>query len=130
MGKYATAAAMAVATLARDRSITPREAWSQAVSELFPSSPDARDKGSPRDTFLCLCGMGVVESVPGGVYARPLKNDDYVVRALAALRAEPALADDPKRLWLIATDGVTKVENRQMEVLLALWRSGLIRREG
>ena len=129
MGKYGKAAELAVEVLAKSKSIAPRTAWNSAVARVFPDSRSSQIKGCPRDSFLGLCGMGVIQGVPPGQYTRSVKNKSYVSRALAALRSNPALSENEDRLWSIATNGAKTVPNHQIEVLVALWRKGRIRSE-
>jgi hypothetical protein len=128
MGKYGEVAELAVSLMGQDNSLTPREAWREAAARVFPDSRTARAKGCPKDSFLTLCETGSMEHVEAGAYTRSIRNKRYITRALAALRTEPRLADDPKRLWLIATDGAAVTPNHQIDVLTALWRRGLIRK--
>lgn len=127
MGKYGEVAAIAVSLMAKDGSVSPRDAWSEGATRVFPDKPAARAKGCPKDSFLALCGMGVLEHVEPGTYTRSVKNKRYITRTLAALRSDPRLADDPRRLWAIATDGADIRPNEQIDVLIALWRRGFIR---
>ncbi len=64
--------------------------------------------------------MGVIGNIPEGTYTRSKKNKRYVLRALAALRKNPALAEDKARLWEIAIDGAGTRHNHQMDVLISL----------
>jgi hypothetical protein len=128
MGKYGEVATIAVSLMAQDGALAPRDAWREGATRVFPDKPAARDKGCPKDSFLALCEIGILEHTERGTYTRSVKNKGYVTRALAALRSEPQLADDPKRLWSIATDGAGVRPNEQMDVLIALWRHGLVRK--
>jgi len=127
MGKYGKTAELAVEVLSKSESMAPRAAWNIAVARVFPDSQSCQIKGCPRDSFLGLCAMGVVEGVPPGNYTRSVKNKGYVSRALAALRSNSALSENEDRLWNIATNGAKTVPNHQIEVLIALWRQGRIR---
>jgi hypothetical protein len=128
VGKYGKAAQLAVDLMSSGKSLQPRDAWERAVSRVFPDSPSSRAKGCPRDSFLALCELGAVKNVSSGKYTRSIMNKGYVTRALAALRTNPTLARDEKALWRIATAGKNKVPNCQMEVLVALWSTGGIRK--
>lgn len=128
MGKYGEVAELAVSLMGQDGSLTPREAWMEAAARVFPNSRSARAKGCPKDSFLALCETGSIEHVQSGAYTRSIKNKGYITRALAALRSEPRLSNDPRRLWSIATDGGDVTPNHQIDVLTALWRRGLIRK--
>ena len=127
MGKYGYVATLAAGTVAKGAAIAPRDAWNAAAARVFPDSPSSQAKGCPRDTFLALCDLGAIHGVLPGQYTRSVKNRSYAVRALAALRANEALCDDPSRLWRMVTRGETKVANHQMDVVTTLWREGLIR---
>jgi hypothetical protein len=126
MGKYGDAAVLAAGMLAHDEHLSPREAWMRAVAQLFPHSPSSQRKGCPRDAFLGLCEMGAIVGVKPGAYTQSVKNKGYVARALPALRADPALASDEKRLWTLATSGADTRPNGQMDVLVTLWRRQMI----
>jgi hypothetical protein len=127
MAKYGRAAETAARFLVTRQESEPRAAWQRAVSEVFPDSATARDKGCPRDSFLSLCESGAIKQVPSGVYTRSVKNKTYMHRALSALRADPNLLLHDKQLWLIATGGADTAPNYQIDVLTTLWRAGLIK---
>lgn len=126
MAKYGEAAELASRFLAGARAITPRDAWNEAVAHVFPNSPSSQVKGCPRDTFLALCEIGVINNVPAGTYTRSIKNKGYAIRAIALLRKNPNMHDDQKRLWHSVTDGADKIHNMQMDVVTTLWRKNLI----
>jgi hypothetical protein len=68
-----------------------------------------------------------VAGIPAGTYTRSRDNKQYALRAVELLVAEPSLADaEPKILWDRVMDGEPKAYNSQMDVVLALWHSGLI----
>jgi hypothetical protein len=94
---------------------------------VFPDKPAARVKGCPKDSFLSLCEIGVVHHVSPGAYTESEKNKRYIIAALAALRADPELAHNRRRLWQIATEGADVRPNGQLDVITTLWRRGLIR---
>jgi hypothetical protein len=50
----------------------------------------------------------------------------YAVDAVLLLSGRTALADDPRQLWQLVIGGAPKVENAQMDVVVALWKRGLI----
>ena len=128
MAKYGEVAVGAVALLARNSDLSPRDGWARSVAVVIPDSESSRAKGCPLDAFLTLCEVGAVGNVAAGTYTRSVKNKAYVTRALSALRSDPSLADDQQRLWQVATAGEEKRPNYQMEVLTTLWNRGLIRR--
>lgn len=126
MGKYGNVAEIAVRLAVGQNEIAPRTAWHRAARKIFPESVASQEKACPRDAFLGLCSAGAVEGVPAGFYTRSIKNKQYVLRALHALRTEPELLSDRQRLWSIATGGQKKRHNGQMDVLRALWAAGHI----
>lgn len=127
MGKYGTAAEIAAGLLAEQYTTLPRAAWKSAVGRVFPDSKSSQNKGCPRDSFLALCGMGVVKDVAAGDYTRSIKNKGYVERALDAIRLNPALVTDETSLWRVATNHVEKTPNHQMDVLTTLFRKGFVK---
>ena len=127
MNKYGEVARRAVGFLLWVPGSTPVEAWAAAAEEVFPDSPSSREKGCPKGAFLGLCEDGVVAGVPPGSYTRSVLNKGYALSGLVALRTRPALEHDPRELWRIATEGTEIQANSQMEVLIALWRDGLLR---
>lgn len=129
MGKYGKAAEIATDLLRKATARTPRDAWNEAVALVFPDSKSSQKKGCPRDTFLALCEMGLLENVPASSYTKLVKNKSYAMRAIALLRENPRLLDAEKCLWQIVTDGADKVPNYQMDVVTTLWRQRLIRNE-
>jgi hypothetical protein len=102
------------------------QAWVAAACETFTTIP-AQTKGCPKSTFLGLCEAGLVAGVPAGRYnaREDSKNKHYGVRAVALLRQEPSLADDPHALWTQIGNAHLK-SNSQMDVVTALWKLGLI----
>ena len=58
-----------------------------------------------------------------GQYTRFTLDKAYEVRAVALLRADPALADAPRYLWAVVMEGMKKTPNQQMDVVIALWRA-------
>ena len=98
-----------------------------AVTEFFPHSKESQKKGCPKSTFLGICGSGLIDGIPIGSYTKSIDNKKYGLDAIAALRLNPALAEDKKALWTIIMNGVTKKENSQMDVVIALWNEGLVK---
>ena len=83
-------------------------------------------RNCPRCAFLGLCGEGLVKGIPSGPYTRSKLNKRYAVDAVLLLSGRTALADDPRQLWQLVIGGAPKVENAQMDVVVALWKRGLI----
>lgn len=127
MNKYGAVAEIAVQLLAVNKYTRPREAWNAAGALVFEDSKSSREKSCPRDAFLSLCGVGAIEGVPAGDYTRSEKNRTYVLRALDALRTDPALIDDERQLWRLVTDGANTRHNSQIDVLAELWRRRWLR---
>jgi hypothetical protein len=121
MAKYGECAVQA-AKLASNCG-NPVSAWNQAAASTFNESRSAREKGCPKSTFLGLCENGLVAGVAAGKYTRSVDNKAYAMKALTLLRQNNELADDPRLLWRSVMGNVQKVENSQMEVVIALWRS-------
>ncbi len=126
MSKYGEAAIDAVGLIATGGAKNATDAWITAVDRLFPESVASRVKNCPRCAFLGLCGEGLVKGIPSGPFTRSKLNKRYAVDAVLLLRGRPALADDPRQLWQLVIGGAPKVENAQMDVVVALWKRGLI----
>jgi len=109
--------------------LAPASAWAQAALAIFPHSQSQRDKGCPRGAFLGLCEAGIVAGIRSGTYTRSVDNKGYAIRAVELLASDPSLAKSgPKALWDQVMQGVPKVPNGQMDVVLALWRNGFLAR--
>jgi hypothetical protein len=126
MANYGDAAVRA-ANLAREQRLTPEDAWRRAMGATFPNSVASQVKSCPKGAFLGLCEEGLVRGIPRGDYTRSQMNKQYAVNAVRALRRTPSLANDRSALWLasLGSEGV-KQHNGQMDVVAALWTSGLI----
>jgi hypothetical protein len=105
--------------------ISPLARWERAMQKLYPTSVAARKKGCPRGAFLGLCEEGLVKGVPVGHYTASRDNKAYAIRAVTLL-AEGEQALSISALWHAVTNGSGKVHNSQMDVVLALWKNGLI----
>lgn len=122
--RYGEAALMA----ARQRSsndASPVARWESAMATLYPTSPAARKKGSPRGAFLGLCEEGLVKGVPAGHYAASADNKAYAVRAVALL-TEGKQNWSTSGLWRTVETDPAKLHNGQMDIVLALWKNDLI----
>jgi hypothetical protein len=107
--------------------LDPVGAWPEAALAIFPHSASQRDKDCPKGAFLGLCQEGLVAGVQAGKYTRSIDNKGYAIRAVELLASDPRLAEPgPKVLWDRVIGGVTKSHNGQMDVVLALWRNGLL----
>jgi len=122
--RYGEAALMA-ARQGVSANFTPVDLWASAIEQLYPNSPTARRKGSPRGAFLGLCEEGLVKGVPPGHYSATRENKDYAVRAVALL-AEGTQQWSTSSLWRAVTNDSEKAHASQMDVVMALWKNGLI----
>ena len=124
--RYGEAALMA----ARDSSggLSPAKRWESAMEKLYPTSTSARKKGCPRGAFLGLCEDGLVKGIPAGQYTASKDNKAYAVRA-AELLSEGTQRLSISELWRAVMDDPEKAHNSQMDVVLALWKNGLIVRK-
>ena len=123
--RYGEAALIA----ARDSAGTsPAKRWQSAVEKVYPTSVTAQKKGCPRGAFLGLCEEGLVKGIPAGQYTTSKDNKAYVVRA-AELLIEGKQKWSISELWQAVTDNPEKKHNSQMDVVLALWKNGLIVRK-
>ena len=134
VNKYAQSALRAVQLL-RAGMHTPESVWQHAVAETFPDSEDSRMKSCPRGAFLGLCRAGLIEGVPHDP-AAPVDeglNAGYARCAVELLRSEPQWASKKAgEIWQQVMERVgtdpQKRSNAQMDVVLALWKAGVIRR--
>jgi hypothetical protein len=118
-------AAITAARQAASANTNPVAAWESALEHLYPTSPAARRKGSPRGAFLGLCEEGMVKGIPPGHYKATRDNKVPAVRA-AALLVEGAQRWSLSTLWRAATDGAARKEDGQMDVVFALWKNDLL----
>ena len=130
MREYGEAAVEATEA-ARSGARQAPEAWEAATRAHFPDSELLRDKTAPRAAFLGLCEAGLVAGVAVGAYTLAQEHKNYALRAVELLAAEPELAGaGPAALWARVTDAWAKPHDSQMDVVLALWRRGLIAQPG
>jgi hypothetical protein len=123
--RYGEAALIA----ARDSAGTsPAKRWQSAVEKVYPTSVSAQKKGGPRGAFLGLCEEGLVKGIPAGQYTTSKDNKTYVVRA-AELLIEGKQKWSISELWRAVADDPEKAHNSQMDIVLALWKNGLIVRK-
>ena len=95
------------------------------METLYPTSLTARKKGCPRGAFLGLCEEGLVKGIPPGSYTASKDNKAYAVRA-AALLTEGKQTWSVNELWRAVANDLEKTHNSQMDVVMALWKNGLI----
>ena len=126
MNKYGDAAVRAVKLYGR-LAASPQEAWDKATTDLFGVASSSQEKGCPRGAFLGLCEEGLLSGFPKGRYTRSNKNKEYALHALRLLRNRQDLANDLDGLWRAVMNGTQKQHNSQMDVVVALWVSGLLK---
>lgn len=125
MARYGEAAVWAT-RIAVEEKKSPNAAWLDACLRLHPKSIYSAIKGCPRTTYLTLCEEGCVRGIPAGKYVDGRENTAHALALLYVLRQDEDLVDaSTQRLWKLA-GGEDKTENGQVEVVVALWRAGLI----
>jgi hypothetical protein len=122
--RYGEAALMATRR-GSSTDIDPVARWESAMKQLYPTSPAARRKDCPRGAFLGLCEEGLVNDIPAGHYTASKDDKAYAVRA-AALLAEGTQSWSRSTLWQAVTNDPEKTHDGQLDVVLALWKNGLI----
>jgi hypothetical protein len=121
--KYGEAALIA-ARLEVPQSVTAAERWDVAVRQLYPEKPYMQKKSAPKSVFLGLCGAGLVKGVAASEAAGANRNGEYAVKAVELLRA--GTHRTVTALWAEVTAGEEVPHAAQMDVVLALWKNGLI----
>lgn len=122
MNKYGQVALKAT-TLAIN-GMHPVQAWELAATETFIDSPSAQKKSCPKSVFLGLAQAGLLKGVAPGQYTKSRNNYQYALAALALLKQDESLSQNPKKLWSHVTKKEIKVTyNSQMDVVLALWNT-------
>ena len=122
--RYGEAALMAARQVVSGDS-RPIARWEYAMNELYRTSPTSRKKIRPRGAFLGLCEEGLVKDIPAGQYGATREDKSYAVRA-AGLLAEGAQRWSTSSLWQAVISDPEQKHNSQMDVVLALWKNGLI----
>ncbi len=122
--RYGEAALMAVQMNTFGKAITPAERWQDAVGKLYLTTPTAQRKTAPKQAFLGLCEAGLVKGLAPGQYAPSNRNKEYALRAVELLRA--GTHKTVSQLWAAVNDGDQIPHTSQMDVVLALWKNGLI----
>jgi hypothetical protein len=105
--------------------MNPIDRWEAALKKLYPTSPVARLKNSPRGAFLGLCEEGLVKGIPAGEYTASKVHKDNAVRAVRLL-TEGTQHWSRSALWQAVTNDAEKQESGQIDVVLALWNKDLI----
>lgn len=124
--KYAKSVLNAVSLIRTGIIKSPVMAWEKSTSEIFGKGSPSQIKGCPKNAFLGLCETGRVTGIDKGNYTRSQKNKGYALEALRILQSNPGFSDSPKELWEKVVGGKDIVHNSQMDVVLALWRSGYL----
>lgn len=127
MRQYGQVAVRAARAL-QGSSMDSRDAWKQAARAVIRSE-SSRDKGCPRGAFLGLAYTGAIEGVTGAYADDGGKNGLYARKAWKELVSSPGLASDPQGLWERVRSGGPVNQNGQLDVTLALWKAGLLRRD-
>ncbi len=123
MGIFGDSAILAVKLFAEKKVGDPIEAWEQAITTQTKSE-SVRMKCCPKSAFLGLCEVGLIHGIPKGTYTNSKKNKKYAIDAVKILRKNPTFLNE-NNLW-VQIVRKTIVQNGQMEVVLALWRNGLL----
>ncbi|MGA2403387.1 MAG: hypothetical protein ABSG91_17055 [Syntrophobacteraceae bacterium] len=131
MGKYGEAAVRATKFCHDGLASSPKEAWEQAVREIFPKSPSLQQEAGPRCAYLGLCEDGFVYGIPEGNYYHSQKgqkkNKGYTLKVLSLLRQDPSRSiNTEQKLWQEVMKGEKKTPHSQMDVVLFLWNADLI----
>lgn len=122
--RYGEAALLAARMETYGKALSPLSRWNEATKKLYPTSPSAQRKGSPRNAFLSLCEAGLVKGIPPGQYAPSNKDKAYAIRAVSLLVA--GSHKTVNTLWAEVTDGEDIPHASQMDIVLALWKNDLI----
>ncbi len=122
--RYGEAALMAVRMETYGKALTAAERWQDAVKKLYPTTPAGQKKEGPRAAFLGLCEAGLVKNMPAGPPSAPNRNKDYAVEAVRLLREDGQRSIS--QLWAAVSAGDAVEHASQMDVVLALWKNGLI----
>lgn len=122
--RYGEAALMAARMETYGKALTAAERWQDAVKKLYPTTPAGQKKAAPRAAFLGLCEAGLVKDMPTGPTISPNRNKDYAVEAVRLLREDGRRSIS--QLWTAVSAGDAVEHASQMDVVLALWKNGLI----
>jgi hypothetical protein len=127
MGKYGKCAVKSARIAASG--MTPRDAWEQVSTALFGKGTSSQRKVCPRGAFLGLCAAGLIKHVHPDCNSddSPTNvNGQYAVQAVKTLHEAPSLADGQMALWRAVMKGGQKQYNQQMDVVIALFKEGLL----
>jgi hypothetical protein len=121
--RYGEAALMAARMETYGKALTPAERWQDAVMKLYPTSPIGQKKAAPRNAFVGLCEHGLVQGIRAAE-GRSSPDKLAAVKAVELLRA--GSHKTVTQLWAAVNEEEGKPHNSQMDVVLALWKNGLI----
>lgn len=126
--RYGEAALLAVRMPTFGKMPSPAERWSAAVRQLYPTTPIGQKKSGPRNAFVGLCEAGLVKGIETGTpepaTSSATRNKGYAVQAVELLRA--GTHTTVSQLWSAVSDGEAGEHASQIDVVLALWKNGLI----
>ena len=125
--RYGEAALMAVRMETYGKALTPADRWEDAVRKLYPTTPIGQKKSAPRAAFVGLCEAGLVKGIAAG--ASPMSTSEsrskgFALAAVVLLKAGSHTT--VSQLWSGVTEGLEVQHGAQMDVVLALWKNGLI----
>jgi hypothetical protein len=104
--------------------VNAAERWDVAVRRLYPDKPYMQKKGAPKGAFLGLCAAGLVQGIRGDDSAVASRNGEFAVKAAELLQA--GTHRTVTALWATVTSGEDLPHGAQMDVVLALWKNGLL----
>ena len=117
-------AALIAARLEVPAQVTAAQRWDTAVRQLYPDKPYMQKKSAPKSAFLGLCEAGLVASVAAGEPGAENRNKEYAVKAVEFLRARTYRT--VPALWTAVAEGDEAPHAAQLDVVMALWKNGLI----
>jgi hypothetical protein len=120
--RYGEAALIAVRMETFGKAYTPLERWQQAVAKVYTTTPAGQKKSPPRNAFLGLCEAGLVKGIPVGQYSPSNPHKAFAIEAVQLLKA--GTHKTVTQLW--SEVGGETPHASQMDVVLALWKNGLI----
>jgi len=121
--KYGEAALIAARLDVAER-VSAAERWDVAVRRLYPDKPYMQKKGAPKGAFLGLCEAGLVKDIAADGAASGNRNGTFAVKAVALLKA--GTHRTVPALWAEVSAGEELEHGAQMDVVLALWKNGLV----
>ena len=126
--RYGEAALLAVRMPTFGKALSSAERWMAAVQQVYPTTPIGQKKSGRRNAFVGLCEAGLVKGIEPGA-AEPgasgaTRNKKYAVQAVDLLRA--GTHTTVSQLWSAVSEGEAGEHASQMDVVLALWKNGLI----